>query len=217
MTSTDGREFPAALAAALVVPFDYDDGDGVDFEPFRAFLAAEDTTDWFRAWTGNPQLTGDAFRVFGQNGAGGYAAFWLVRPGRPLADQPVVVLGSEGETGVVARSLGDLLWLLAGGFGPWEAATDSEPDWTPRPNEAFAAVARKFAPGQELSASEVIAQAAREFPDVDDTIMGTSSGNAEGPAPGTKHGAGPSLLGGCQGRRTTAGECSRPAGPSGPA
>ncbi|WP_406368380.1 SMI1/KNR4 family protein [Streptomyces sp. NBC_00647] len=171
MPSTDDRQVPAALAAALAVPFAYNGGEGIDFEPFPAFLTAEDTTDWFRAWTGNPELNGDAFRVFGQDGSGGYAALWLVRSGEPLVSQPVVFLGSEGETGVVARSLGDLLWLLAGGFGPWEAATDYEPDWAPHPNETFAAVARHFAPDREQPAATVIEQATQEFPNFDDTIM----------------------------------------------
>ncbi|MFE9882297.1 SMI1/KNR4 family protein [Streptomyces sp. NPDC005784] len=171
MPSTDDRQIPAALAAALALPFEYNDGDGVDFEPFPAFLTGEDTTDWFRAWTGNSELSGDAFRVFGMDGSGGYAAFWLIRPDQPLADQPVVFLGSEGETGVVARSLGDFLWLLAGGFGPWEAATDYEPDWTAQPNEAFTAVAKRFAPEREQRAAAVIEQAAQEFPDFDDSIM----------------------------------------------
>lgn len=97
MTATDEQQFPPALAAALAVPLDYRDGDGVDFEPFSAFLSAEDTTDWFQAWTGNAELSGDDFRVFGQDGAGGYAAFWTTRPDRPLTEQPVVFLGSEGR------------------------------------------------------------------------------------------------------------------------
>ncbi|MEU7021116.1 SMI1/KNR4 family protein [Streptomyces sp. NPDC046203] len=170
-TPPDDRTFPAALAAALAVPFAYDDGKGIDFEPFPAFLSAEDTTDWFRAWTGNRELDGDAFRVLGQDGTGGYAAFWLIRPGAPLTDQPVVFLGSEGETGVVARCLGDFLWVLAGGFGPLEAATEHEPDWTPRPDAARAAVARRFAPEREAPAEALIAAAAREFPDFDDDLM----------------------------------------------
>ncbi|MFF4453234.1 SMI1/KNR4 family protein [Streptomyces goshikiensis] len=118
----------------MAVRFDYADGKtGGDFEPFPAFLSAAETTDWFQAWTGNSELDGNDFRVFGQDGTGGYAAIWLIRPGRPLAEQPVVFLGSEGETGVVARDLGDFLWLLADGFGPWEAATSYEPDWKAHP------------------------------------------------------------------------------------
>ncbi|MEU1692504.1 SMI1/KNR4 family protein [Streptomyces hirsutus] len=171
MTPTDDRQFPAALAAAMAVPFDYAGGDGVDFEPFGAFLSAEETTDWFRAWTGNGELDGDGFRVFGQDGSGGYAAFWLIRPSQPLAHQPAVFLGAEGETGVVARDLGDFLWLLAGGFGPWEAATSYEPDWIPRPNRDLTAIAERFAPGQRRSAADVIELATQEFPEFDDTIM----------------------------------------------
>ncbi|MFI2431741.1 hypothetical protein [Streptomyces sp. NPDC018693] len=69
-------------------------------------------------------MSGDAFRVFGRDGTGGYAAFRPVRPVRPdaeLVDQPVVFLGSEGKTGVVARNLSDFLWVLADGLGPLEA------------------------------------------------------------------------------------------------
>ncbi|MFD8890782.1 SMI1/KNR4 family protein [Streptomyces sp. NPDC059566] len=173
MTRTDDRQFPAALATAMAVPFDYADGKtGVDFEPFPAFLSAADTTDWFQAWTGNTEVDGSDFRVFGQDGTGGYAAFWIVRPSRPLAEQPVVFLGSEGETGVVARDLGDFLWLLADGFGPWEAATSYEPDWKARPNPEFAAIAEGFAPHRRRSAAAVIELAAQEFPAFDDTIMG---------------------------------------------
>ncbi|WNZ14221.1 SMI1/KNR4 family protein [Streptomyces sp. 11x1] len=171
MTHTDDRGFPAALAAAMAAPFDYAGGDGVDFEPFEAFLSAEETADWLRAWTGNDQLDGDAFRVFGQDGSGGYAAFWLIRPGRPLADQPVVFLGSEGETGVVARDLGDFLWLLADGVGPWEAATSYEPDRTPTPDHELTAVAGRFAPDRRRSAAAVIELATQEFPDFDDIVM----------------------------------------------
>ncbi|MGW3313938.1 SMI1/KNR4 family protein [Streptomyces sp. NPDC001073] len=169
--TTDDRQFPEALAAALVLPFEYNGGDGVDFEPFPAFQSAEETTDWFRAWTGNAELSGDDFRVFGQDGSGGYPAFWLIRQHSPLVDQPVVFPGSEGETGVVACDLGAFLWLLAGGFGPWEAASSYEPDWTQSPNRELVAVAERFAADRQQSAAAVIEQATREFPDFDDTIM----------------------------------------------
>ncbi|MFD7668368.1 SMI1/KNR4 family protein [Streptomyces sp. NPDC059788] len=144
---------------------------GVDLEPFEAFRSADETTDRFRAWTGNSALDGVAFRVFGQGGTGGYAAFWLVRPGREPADQPVVFLGSEGETGVVARDLGAFLWLPAAGSGPMEAAAPYEPDQVPHPNRELTAIAEQFAPGTCASATVVTEQAAREFPDFDDAIM----------------------------------------------
>jgi hypothetical protein len=169
MTSTaDDRRFPAALAAALAQPFDYDDG--VDFEPFDAFVSAEETTDWFRAWTGNKEVSGDAFRVFGMDGTGGYAAFWLIRPGRELAEQPVVFLGSEGETGVVARDLSDFLWVLADGVGPMEAVEHYGTGIESRPDAELAAVAERFAPGRRQSATTLTGLAREEFPDFEDRI-----------------------------------------------
>ncbi|MFD8482865.1 SMI1/KNR4 family protein [Kitasatospora sp. NPDC059673] len=171
MNDTADRQFPAVLAAALACPIHCDGGGGIDFEPFQAFASADDTISWLRAWTGNGELDGDEFRVFGQDGTGGYAAFWLVRPGRPLADQPVVFLGSEGETAVVARELGAFLWLLAGGYGPSEAADPWRcRGWTARPRPELLALAEQFAGGRRQSPAEVIEEAALEFPEFDDTV-----------------------------------------------
>ncbi|MEU8899143.1 hypothetical protein [Nocardia sp. NPDC048505] len=167
----DDRQFPAALATALATDFPYDDGHGIDFEPYTAFLSAADTSDWWQSWTGNPELNGDAFRVFGQDGTGGYAALWLTRPSRPLTDQPVVFLGSEGETAVVATDLPAFLWLLAAGFGPYEA-TEYGPDWTPQPNPALTSVAEQFAPDRRQPATAILESARTEFPDFGDMIMG---------------------------------------------
>lgn len=72
------------------------------------------------------------FRIFGQDGTGGLAAFWLVRMGESIAGQPVVFLGSEGETGVVARDLAAYLWLLADGYGPLEATMHPRHEHDPR-------------------------------------------------------------------------------------
>ncbi|MEU0006653.1 SMI1/KNR4 family protein [Streptomyces sp. NPDC006314] len=171
ISAEDDRRFPAALAAALAHPFAYDHGDGVDFEPFDAFLPAEDTTDWFRSWTGNPDVRGDVFRVFGSDGTGGYAAFWLVRPGREPAEQPVVFLGSEGQTGVVARDLADFLWVLADGLGPMEAIDAYGAGVTSRPDAGLTAVAEGFAPGRGQPAATLVALAREEFPGLEDWVM----------------------------------------------
>ncbi|MEU6359077.1 SMI1/KNR4 family protein [Streptomyces albidoflavus] len=172
MVEDASREFPAALAAALAGGFDYDDGNGVDFEPFPEFLSAGETAVWFRAWTGNQEVDGACFRVFGQDGTGGYAAFWLVREGCGPAGQPVVFLGSEGETGVIARDLADFLWLLAAGVGPWEAAAGCGAEEEPRPDAAREAVAERFAPGRRRAPAEVVAAAGAEFPGFDEQLMG---------------------------------------------
>lgn len=162
----DDRTFPSALAAVAGASFNYCD-DGIDYEPYAEFLSAKEATDWIRSWTGNGELDGDAFRVFGQDGAGGLVALWLIRPGRALVDQPVVFFGSEGELGVLATELAGFLWLLADGLGPHEAVFG--PDEEPRVNPELTAIAERFAPGPRRAAA-VIETAAAEFPDFESTI-----------------------------------------------
>ncbi|MGI5337897.1 SMI1/KNR4 family protein [Streptomyces sp. CA-181903] len=116
-------------------------------------------------------MTGDAFRVFGQDASGGLTAAWLVRPAAPLSAQPVVHLGSEGETGVVARDLPAFLWLLADGFGPCEAVDPLERHHPTRRDPELVATAGRFAPERQQSARAVLAEAAGEFPDFEDTIQ----------------------------------------------
>ncbi|MFI9835192.1 SMI1/KNR4 family protein [Streptomyces sp. NPDC051913] len=160
-TTGGDRRFPPALAAVARVEFDYDGG-GVDFEPYDAFDSAEETTDWIRNWTGNHELDGDAYRVFGQDGTGGLVALFCVRPGRPLAEQPVVFLGSEGESGVVAGNLSDFLWLLAEGLGPMEVVEYEQCE--ARPNPALAELAERHAATARRPARDIITEAQAEFP-----------------------------------------------------
>lgn len=158
----DDRRFPPALADVARVEFDYgDEGEGVDFEPYDAFDSAEETTDWLRHWTGNHDLDGGAYRVFGQDGTGGLVAIWCAWPGRPLAEQPVVFIGSEGECGVVAADLSGFLWVLADGFGPMEAALYE--DREARPDAALAEIAERHATTPRRPAREIITEAQTEF------------------------------------------------------
>jgi hypothetical protein len=161
---------PAALVEAHQMGFDYRHGAGVDFEPYPRFMTAAETTDWLQAWTGNPDLDGAEFRVFGQDGTGGVAAFWLVRDGEPLTQQPVVFLGSEGETAVVARNLDSYLWLLAGGFGPCEATMYPRVEHEPQVDARLLRIAERWAPAARQSAVEVINAAREEFPTFDETM-----------------------------------------------
>ncbi|WP_031483958.1 hypothetical protein [Streptomyces bicolor] len=160
-TTGDDRRFPPALADVARVEFDYD-VDGIDFEPYDAFDSAEETTDWLRHWTGNHELDGDAYRVFGQDGTGGLAALWRVRQGRPLAEQPVVFLGSEGERGVVAGNLSDFLWVLAGGVGPLEVVDFEQ--YEGRPNATLTELAERHATTPRRPAREIVTEARSEFP-----------------------------------------------------
>ncbi|MFF3764691.1 SMI1/KNR4 family protein [Streptomyces sp. NPDC001922] len=159
----DDRRFPPALSDVAGVEFDYgEDGEGVDFEPYGAFDSPERTTRWLRQWTGNHELDGGAYRIFGQNGAGGLAALWCIRAGRPLAEQPVIFMGSEGERGVVAGCLSDFLWVLADGYGPLEAALYDA--WEATPDAALAELAARHATTPRRPAREIITEARAAFP-----------------------------------------------------
>lgn len=167
-TTEGDRAFPPALADVARVEFDYDDGEGVDFEPYDAFDSAEETTDWLRHWTGNHQLDGDAYRVFGQDGTGGLAALWCVRPGRPLVEQPVVFLGSEGERGVVAANLSDFLWVLADGLGPLEVVDFEQ--YEGRPSATLTALAERHATTPRRTTRDIVTTVQAEFPTFSEDI-----------------------------------------------
>lgn len=152
-------EFPAVLKRLHELPFEYDEG--FDFEPNKEFFSAEENSTWFKAWTGNPDVDGTEFRVFGQDGTGGYAALWLANPYESLERQPVVFLGSEGEKGVVALNLSEYLWLLAGGRGPYEAVAYDGEDGTP--NHLFTSFAEANSDVGMLQPSEVLANARAKY------------------------------------------------------
>ncbi|WP_439658867.1 SMI1/KNR4 family protein [Lentzea sp. HUAS TT2] len=176
MEITDDRDFPAALAAlsGIDFPWEYDEKadeplpGNMDYEPYQEFDSAEETTDWIRSWTGNKELDGDAFRPFGQDGTGGLAVLWLVREG-PLTAQPVMFFGSEGEVGPVATSLGEFLWLLAGGVGPQEAVEFGSDSGVP--HEALRAVAEKYSGIEPRTPAEVLAAARAEFLGFAETVQ----------------------------------------------
>ena len=162
------QALPAPLAAVNALDYDYADGEGIDFEPYQEFQSADDNAAWIRAWTGNPALDGAEYRVFGQDGTGGYAAFYLAQPDRPVLDQPIVFFGSEGEVGVVAASFTDYLWLLAAGVGPLEALSyDATSPYAPQPELAEFAEEHGGAPRLPV---EVLARAAAALPDFEARI-----------------------------------------------
>ncbi|CAL9613765.1 hypothetical protein SUDANB120_05703 [Streptomyces sp. enrichment culture] len=167
-TTAADRGFLPALADLADAAFPYDDGGGIDFEPYAEFLSAGETTDWLRCWTDNPGVDGAAYRVFGQDGTGGLAALWCVRPGLPLDRQPVVFMGSEGECGPVAGNLSDFLWMLADGIGPREAVEYDDP--AGRPDAELAALAERYSTTPRRAAREVVAAARAEFPSYADDV-----------------------------------------------
>jgi hypothetical protein len=70
--------------------------------------------------------------------------------------------------GVVAKSVYDFPWLLAGGLGPLEAAAypSEKPEIT-----QFSAFAMLHSPEAKKSALETLAQAKAEFPDFERRIL----------------------------------------------
>jgi hypothetical protein len=118
MPVSENNSFPELLSQVNQLPYEYADGDGIDFEPYDEFLSADETSHWFKAWTGNPDADASKFRVFGQDGTGGYVAFWTVRNTWDLLAQPIVFVGSEGEIAILARNFYDYLGSLLRGLGP---------------------------------------------------------------------------------------------------
>ena len=156
------RKFPAVLDSLHQLPFDYAGGEGIDFEPYAEFMSSDENSRWIKAWTGNAELEGAEYRIFGQDGSGGYAAFWLIRASAPVLDQPIVFFGSEGEVGIIAKNFDDYLWLLAGNLGPLEAV--AYPDFDRPPNATFLQFARENTGGVHKSPKQVLEQARSEFP-----------------------------------------------------
>jgi hypothetical protein len=160
------RSMPLLMKKLHELKFDYARGNGFDFEPYPDFLSESETRDWIRTWTGNGDIDGGEFLVFGQDGTGGLAAFWNTCRGVSILDLPVVFLGSEGAAGVVARNFAEYLWLLANGVGPSEAV--EQPNRAPAP-DALTREFRRFAEAHagvaRHTAVEVLDAARREFPD----------------------------------------------------
>jgi hypothetical protein len=135
-----------------------------DFEPDDEFEPPDGITRLWRDWTANPAAEPAPFRVFGRDGTGGLAGFWLRQPDAPLEDQPIVFLGSEGEIAVIAENLGDYLWLLASGVGPLETVHGPEED--PEPIPVLVALAQRHTGITERPAEAVTATARTLVPEL---------------------------------------------------
>ncbi|ENW83752.1 hypothetical protein F909_00418 [Acinetobacter sp. ANC 3929] len=162
------HSFPNLLKQLHKIEFDYEDGKGIDFEPYENFLSEKETNKWLKAWTGNSEVKGDSLLVFGQDGTGGYAAFWLINKEQDILKQPIVFLGSEGEIGVVANNFDDYLWLLAQKHGPFEAIY--YPENSKKVNQAFLDFAKKCSKSEYREVLEIIKDAKNTHPDFETWI-----------------------------------------------
>lgn len=171
MATDENRVLPVALKEAHALGF-FEDHDGHDFQPDDEFEWSVETTGWWHAWTGNPAAGDAPFRVFGVDGSGGKAAFWLRVPGAAIERQPIVFLGSEGELRVVARDLSDYLWLLANGVGPLETVDGIHRD--PEPITALVELAQRHTGTSARSLEAVMEAADSELPALTALIESTT-------------------------------------------
>lgn len=148
--------FPKLLGLVNDLPYEYREGEGFDYEPYAEFLDSIETQSWVRAWTNNPLATGHQFLFFGQDGSGGLTGIWKASAGAELLDQPIVFLGSEGETRVISKNFSDYLWLLASGHSGVETEYLSDEK---SPEEVFVQFAEQHATTPRRQASVIIAEA----------------------------------------------------------
>jgi hypothetical protein len=124
------------------------------------------------AWLGNEDAEHE-LRVFAQDGSGGLVAFWIVDAGGALEAQPIVFLGSEGKTGVVATDLAAFFDLLATGVGPYEAIENGADEGEPL--AAVRELAEKhFGKRRKVGVADVLGEAASAHPDFEDRVRALS-------------------------------------------
>ena len=114
---------------------------------------------WSSGGGTGPAIRQRVFRRFACSG--GLAALWIRDAGAAVESQPVVFLGSEGELKVVARDLGDYLWLLANGVGPLETVDGVHR--VPAAIPELVAVARRYTGGAPRSVETLLAAADAEL------------------------------------------------------
>ncbi|KQQ66379.1 hypothetical protein ASF84_23985 [Pseudomonas sp. Leaf127] len=142
----------------------------IDFEP-AAFSDAE-LAETFGHWFGGQRWSeaGDTFVQFGQDGTGSMFLLWYY-PGLSTRP-PVVFMGSEGATSLVANDIEDFIRQLASGKqffdGDWlepDEDEDRELDW-----QALAqAVDARYGLGDETP-EQLSDKARREHPDFDQWV-----------------------------------------------
>jgi hypothetical protein len=165
MDVSDGQLMPEALLALADVPLELD-GAGLRF--LSGFLPVETTVPWIRNIVAPGRASANDFLVFGETCVDeiDYTAFWLVRPGAAIVDQPVVSIG-YGVPQLLAASLADFLWFLADAFNP--QGIDDHPEDSA--NYELLRVAERFAPESRRTYTSAESRAAEEFPNFADLFV----------------------------------------------
>ena len=132
---------------------------------WRAFAGnfefADDPEGSALAWFDGRREPAARFRVFGEEGSGGLYAYWLCEGRRP-PDAPIVLLGSEGETRVIASNEDEFLALLACDIADL-GMYDNEPSGSPD-HERYLAWLREQGLSPASHPQATMASAERAFP-----------------------------------------------------
>jgi hypothetical protein len=137
------------------------------------FEFADDPERSALAWFDGRREAAARFRVFGQEGSGGLYAFWL-REGRQPPDAPVVLLGSEGETRVIASNEDEFLALLACDIADL-GMDDDEPSGSPDHERYVAWLEEQgLSPASDLEETMVSAELA--YPGLDGLVAQAMAG-----------------------------------------
>jgi len=171
------NDFPPVLQelASRWIHGDGMQGRAIDLEMYESFNEQYKPSDW----SGDPSLD-EVVSTFAMDGSGGQVALWRRGPG----DEPVVMLGSEGEVVVFSRDLAGFLHQLAHGVDPILVPYNGLKDGPPIP--AMVAWIKASFPGAALlspAAEFTAAQALRkEFDALLAGAMAAASKPAEEPA-----------------------------------
>jgi hypothetical protein len=144
---------------------------------YRAYDAR--TVGDIGAWTHGEADAEAEFWIFASNFEGSVIGFWLVHD-RPLAEQPVVYIGSEGsgDISATAKNLPDFLALMAAGVGPTEVHGGK---FDQQPVLGARAILRKYFPDYRLRpASDIAGEAARLFHDFEARVWALCGKDLDG-------------------------------------
>lgn len=76
------------------------------------FGVREEKREWFHGWSNSPDFLNRIYPFAKANGSGSTYAIWDDGSTKPMAEMPIIVLGDEGGTHIVAENMRQLLHLL---------------------------------------------------------------------------------------------------------
>lgn len=157
--------FPALLASFL-------DGPAWDIVEHHD-LDLEYLDDWDHDWQSYWGLNDAAaalLHAFAQDGTGGMVCLWTYDD-QPLDEAPVVHLGSEGDSCLLAADLAQFLALTALGLEPFALAEDRWEGWSEQEvHEGGVAFLEDHDVALPTSVEDAVTAARTQHPDVTDWV-----------------------------------------------